>query len=123
MKIEKIDTIKGGTRLIDLNGKALAPFYVEALFFANYEELEGYDLHQDTRKKIEDYCQQFLDYAIEEESIDSNYTVDFYGQNFYFSSAGHGCGFFDYDMDDLQRIAKLFPLDFYVGDDDLVYCS
>jgi hypothetical protein len=120
MKIEKIDTLKGGTVLVELTGKQLAPFYIDALFFANYEELDGHDLHPDTAKKIEDYCQQFLDYAIEKNLIDSKYTVDFYGQNFYFSSAHHGCGFFDYGLNALQDLAGQFPLDFYVGD-DLIY--
>lgn len=121
MKIEKIDTVKGGTLLVELTGKELAPFYVEALLFANY--FDGHELHESTLKKIEKYCQQFLDYAMDEEAIDTTYTVDFYGQNFYFSSARHGCGFFDYDMYDLQRIAQTFQLDFYVGDDDFIYCS
>ena len=69
--------------------------------------------------------QGFIDMAMESASDELSQceTMEHIGHNLYFSSVGHGAGFFDYNLYKLQDIAKLFNLEFYVSDDNQLECN
>jgi hypothetical protein len=129
MLITENDTITGYPKAIPLTGKALVPYYKEALEFTE-DYLMGDDdpdyypeYSVEAEQTILDTCEEFLSIAEEQASdeLKKVKTVDSMGHNLYFSSVGHGAGFFDNNMNKLQEIAKQFHNDFYIGDDGLIY--
>jgi len=85
------------------------------------------DIAPETRDKMIDDCIDFqqryrymLDNAYGEGGIDSGRA----GHNFWLSRNGHGAGFFDDNLDDLQKAAESYgEFYLYVGDDGMIYGS
>lgn len=85
------------------------------------------DFDPATRDKMIDDCADFqdryaamLDNAYGEGGIDSERA----GHNFWLSRNGHGAGFFDDNLDDLQEAAKSYgEFYLYVGDDGEIHGS
>lgn len=83
------------------------------------------DIADETRDKMIADCADFqhrykymLDNAYGEGGIDSERA----GHNFWLSRNGHGAGFFDDDLDDLQDAAKSYgEFDLYIGDDGEIH--
>jgi hypothetical protein len=82
------------------------------------------DIAPETRAKMiadcADFQDRYADLLAAAENIDSGRA----GHNFWLSRNGHGAGFFDDGLDELQEAAKSYgTFDLYVGDDGQIHGS
>lgn len=82
------------------------------------------DIAPETRAKMiadcADFQDRYADLLTAAENIDSERA----GHNFWLSRNGHGAGFFDDDLDELQEAAKSYgEFNLYVGDDGQIHGS
>lgn len=99
------------------------------------ESLEEFDLAPETEATATQICLNFYLQNIEDCRLFSEQYEPPYGENvwdclghdLWLTSAGHGVGFWDRDLDELGDIltgaSKKFACECYLGDDLLVYLS
>jgi hypothetical protein len=82
------------------------------------------DIAPETRAKMIADCADFQDQYADLLSAAENIDSERAGHNFWLSRNGHGAGFFDDDLDELQEAAKSYgSFDLYVGDDGQIHGS
>lgn len=127
------DGMTGHSYDAPLTVERVYPSYIEAMYFTkDYDIDESLDhepeLSEQAINNTKEMIQGFIDDTQEFKEIidprpDQVMTIEGFGHNLYFSSVGHGTGFFDYNCTCLQDHARHSNLEFYVGDDDLIYCN
>lgn len=106
--------------------------YITALMFTeNEDNLSGQfyadncsmELSQELKDQCAEDCKKFYDTMIvlgyNPQTTDD---IEYYAHNFWYSRNGHGVGFWEEELEDLQKLAEAFG-EFYVyqGDDQLWY--
>lgn len=92
-----------------------------AVVFGESELPDDAEFSQEAMGEIIHDCARFLSGWTDVARKD----VTRFGADFYFTAAGHGCGFWDGDWPEngqaLTKACEPYGWDFYVGDDGLVY--